>query len=231
MGSILSVESYFRSIKRTEMYAELYQYLLHYKNLPVPGIGTFLLERSPATSDFANRVFHPPAYRIVHTSVVEHFSKHFYSRLGNILGTSDRESVDRFLEFTNQASRELQSGNRIRWSGVGLLSRALNGDIHFEPEQLVTEDPIEASKVLREKVTHTVRVGEEERSSEEMTRMLRVTETKRSNNWLWPVLLILVSVLFIGWHLSVHGVDTGSTGNGRHIVPHSNPETYRLLGP
>jgi hypothetical protein len=42
------------------MYAELYQYLLLHNKLPVPGIGTFLLEKSAAQGDFANKRINAP---------------------------------------------------------------------------------------------------------------------------------------------------------------------------
>jgi hypothetical protein len=46
------------------MYSELYQYLLQHKELPVPGIGTFLLERKSARVDFPNKLINPPSYTI-----------------------------------------------------------------------------------------------------------------------------------------------------------------------
>ncbi len=46
------------------MYGELYQYLVLHKQLNIPGIGTFLVERKPADIDFVNKVVNPPAYTV-----------------------------------------------------------------------------------------------------------------------------------------------------------------------
>ena len=229
MDSILSVELYFRSIKRTEMYAELYEYLLHYKTLPVPGIGTFLLERKPATGDFPNRVFRAPAFGIVFKKETEPFPKHFFSRLGNILGISDRDASNRFREFTDSTSSQLQKGDRIHWTGVGSITRAEDGEIRFNPDEFAAEDPVKAGKVIREHATHTVRVGEDEKSSEEMTRMLNTQVTRRSYGWLLPTGLLLVAALFIGWHLFNRGFEPASSGNNTRIVPVKESAGHRVL--
>ena len=50
------------------MYAELYSYLILHKNLPVPGIGTFLLQRHSAVADFPNRKILPPSYNVAFES-------------------------------------------------------------------------------------------------------------------------------------------------------------------
>ncbi|MEI9912027.1 MAG: hypothetical protein WDO71_21700 [Bacteroidota bacterium] len=55
MGSTLLAVSYFRSIKRTDMYQELYAYLILHRQLNVPGIGTFLVERKPAETEFTHK--------------------------------------------------------------------------------------------------------------------------------------------------------------------------------
>ena len=46
------------------MYGELHQYLILHKQLNVPGIGTFLVERKPADVDVAGKLINPPAYTI-----------------------------------------------------------------------------------------------------------------------------------------------------------------------
>jgi hypothetical protein len=50
------------------MYEELYRYFIQHKKLAVPGVGTFLLERKPAASDFVNKQIDPPNYSVTLTS-------------------------------------------------------------------------------------------------------------------------------------------------------------------
>ncbi len=62
------------------MYAELYQYLIQHKKLPVPGIGTFLLERKPAELIFpTNRLIR---LLILHCNLRSHIpGKNFFNWL------------------------------------------------------------------------------------------------------------------------------------------------------
>ena len=46
------------------MYESLYQYFLQYKQLSVPGIGTFFLDRTPATVNFPDKRMDPPVYAV-----------------------------------------------------------------------------------------------------------------------------------------------------------------------
>lgn len=229
MGLTLSVELYFRSIKRTEMYAELYQYLLHYKILPVPGIGTFLLERLPATSDFPNRVINAPVYTVSHKAEIMPFPRNFFSWLGQMLGLHDREASARFQEFVALTREQVTAGDVIHWKGVGTISRQANGEIRFVPDTIVTEEPIKALKVIRENAEHYVRVGEDQKTSIEMTRMLGEQETKRSYDWLWPALLAFLAILFIGWYLSAYGVNTNSTGNNQKTKLVQDEKRYEVI--
>lgn len=229
MDSTLSVELYFRLIKRTEMYAELHQYLVHYKILPVPGIGTFSLQRQAASGDFPNRLINAPVYMVSLKPEIVPFPKHFFSWLGHMLGLQDREASARFQEFADKTLDQVKAGDIIHWKGVGTLSRQMNGGIKFSPDSLETEAPVKALKVIRENAGHTVRVGEDQKTSAEMTRMLNVQETKRSYDWLWPALLAFLSVLFIGWYLSSNGVSTGSTGNNGKIKTAAETTRYEQI--
>ncbi|HLG41203.1 MAG TPA: hypothetical protein VI461_16095, partial [Chitinophagaceae bacterium] len=47
------------------MYNELYEYLVLNRQLSVPGIGTFFLERKPAETDLSYRQINASAYTIV----------------------------------------------------------------------------------------------------------------------------------------------------------------------
>ena len=211
------------------MYEELYQYLIHHRTLPVPGIGTFLLERHPSKGDFPNRVISGPAYQIIHRQETLPFPKYFFSRLGNILGVGDREATSRFNAFAATTREQVEAGKIILWKGVGTITKKKGGEINFSPDPLFTEDSVKASKVIRENAQHTVRVGEDEKTSVEMSRMLNVQEIKRSTNWLWPALLIVLSILFIGWYLSNYGVSIGSAGNTAPITVEEGTSSYQTI--
>jgi hypothetical protein len=207
------------------MYAELYQYLLQHKKLPVPGIGTFLLNRQPAVSDFPNRQIHAPSYSISLSSDVLPVSTQLYSWLGAVAGTTSRDAVVRFNDFSFDLKNKINDGDEIDWTGVGTLSKGLAGDVKFIPHTpSVIEEPVTAEKVIREKAEHMVRVGEEQKTSEEMTALLTKEESSKSYWWVWAAAIALLALLFIGWHFSEHGLDVDAVGNGAKLIPLETPK-------
>lgn len=98
----------------------------------------------------------------------------------------------------------------------------------FSP--VCTEAAIPAAKVIREKAAHSVRVGEDQRSSSEMEVLLAQTAEKKVYWWAWALAIGLVAVIFIGWYFSENGVDTTSTANTKPLVPEDTASpSYRLL--
>ena len=203
------------------MYDKLYQYLIQHNELPIPGIGTFLVERNSAQIDFPNRKINPPSYNIALQSGSYVPVKSFFLWLGQSLGISDREAIFRFNDFAFDMKKQISDGAVINWNGVGTLNKGLGGDVRFTTttSALSLLAPITAEKVIREKAEHMVRVGEDEKTSVEMAEMLNQPAIKKSYSWTIALILVLLSVMFIGWHFSEHGVDISATGNGQKLIP------------
>ncbi len=212
------------------MYKELYQFLLLQKELPVPGVGTFLLDRNIASVDFPNKQIIAPAYQVSLSPDVEVPGKSFFHKLSGLLHQSAKDTVMQFNDFAFELNRQVMNGAVIDWKGIGILQKGLAGDIKLIPS---TDWPFQATvaaeKVIREKADHMVRVGEEEKTSAEMTEMLNQPEEKKSYWWVYAMIAGILSVIFIGWHLSEKGVDINATGNGTKLVPSESSITYRTL--
>lgn len=164
------------------MFGELYQYFLLHKQLNVPGVGVFLLERRPATSDFPNRVINPPTFHIALEPNNVTPSKFFYNWLAQAFGISERDAVIRFNDFAYDLKQQLGKGQTIQWEGIGKLSPALGGGISFDPELdgTCTDSPVKAEKVIRDRPEHTVRVGEDEKTAAQMIELLSQPETRKN---------------------------------------------------
>ncbi len=213
------------------MYSELYTYLIKNNKLTLPGVGTFLLDKRPASVDFPNRKAEAAAWSV---SLVQEMNVpgDFYSWLAAVSGITAREAVVRFNDFVFDLKKRINEGTVVNWSGIGTISKGLAGEMRFVAEStpLFQEQPVIAEKVIRDKAEHMVRVGEMERTSDEMTEMLNQPEKSKSLWWVWAAVLALLSVLFIGWHLSEKGVDVSATGNGGKLLPVENPaSTYHKL--
>lgn len=213
------------------MYAELYQYLIQHEQLPVPGIGTFLVERIPAAVNFPERKIEPPVYGISLQPVSNSPSKNFFIWLGAALQVSDREAVIRYNDFSFDLKSQLSGGDIVNWNGVGQLSKGLAGDIKFIPqEKRSLESSVKAEKVMREKAEHMVRVGEDEKTSAEMTELLSHTDEKKSHWWAFALIVTVLSVMFIGWYFSENGISMSSTSNSKKLVPAEVPKAmYKTL--
>jgi hypothetical protein len=213
------------------MYGELYQYFIHYKKLNVPGIGIFMLEKKPATTDFPNKLIHPPVFSISLHHGNDTPPRNFFNWLAQVLQVSDRDAVIRFNDFAYEMKRKISAGDKIKWEGMGILSSGLAGEIRFEPalKGASAEAPVKAEKVIRENAAHTVRVGEEEKTSIEMIEYLSHTDAKKNYWWAWALAVGLIVTMFIGWYLSEHGLFTSSTGNAHAVQPIESPSTYKLL--
>lgn len=212
------------------MYPELYDYLLQHRKLSLPGIGSIILERKPAQADFPNKQIHPPVYSFSLQSNAPVPGGHFFSWIGNSLGVSQMDAVIRFNNFVFELKKQLEKDDIIQWNGVGEIRKGLAGEIKFLPQEpLMAGLPVRAEKVLRDTAEHTVWVGEQERSSAEMTRILSAPEEKKSYWWAYALVAGLLAVIFTGWYLSKTGTDVQSTANTVKLVPSITTESYKEL--
>jgi hypothetical protein len=212
------------------MYAELYQYLILNKQLPVPGIGTFLLERKPAQGDFLNKRILAPEYLVALQQNTISPSTSFFGWLGNALGISDCDAVISFNDFVFDMKRQITGGATIQWNGVGTLSKGLAGGIKLsDPAITNPETPVAAEKVIRENAEHMVRVGEDERSSSEMTAALTKVALKRSYWWIPALIISVLALGFIAWHSYTNGLDVSSAGNAMKLSPGESGVPYNII--
>lgn len=213
------------------MYGTLYQYFILHKQLNVPGIGTFQLERKPAVSDFPNKLIYPPSYAIsLHHSNASP-AMNFFGWLGKALDINDREAVIRFNDFAFELKRKILSGDRVKWDGVGTLSSGLAGEIRFESafKEVIAVEPVKAEKVIRDKSEHTVRVGEDEKTSAEMLEYLNQPAEQKNYWWAMALAIGLLTTMFLGWYFSNKGLSVDATGVSKKIAPVQSTPTYRTV--
>ena len=228
MDSTLLAVSYFRSTKRIEMYDDLYEYFILHKQLSLPGIGLFSLVKKPSEADFANRVVHPPTYDVNFVEAQSTPNKGFFIWLAMKMNISYSEAIVNFNAFAFDLKNEILSGAKVVWPRMGVFIKGYDGTIKVEPiiENSSDELAAPALKVLRDKAEHTIRVGEEERTSTEMEALLHSTD-RRKWNWKWAAIAIAsICLIAMVIHFAINGINTS---NSRNLTPAKTTSLHRVI--
>lgn len=196
------------------MFESLYRYLLLNQKLSLPGIGQIELERKPAVTDFVNKQIVAPGYSFVMYPDAESPGNGFYKWLSAQFGISERESIIRFNDFLFDIKKQLNDGAVIDWKAVGELKKGLNGNVKFSPySNEAIEKKVKAEKIIRDKPTHTVRVGEEEKTAAEMQEILAVPVKPKSRWWIAPLIVAVLALGFLFWYFTKNELNVTGVGN------------------
>lgn len=193
----------------------LYQFLIQHKKLSLPGVGSLMVLRKPAESDFVNKLILPPSFSLQFDKSHDTPSKKLFTWLAGLLNCTEDEAIKKVNDFCIDFKESINLHKQVQWNEVGTFYEGDNGRINFEPsaKKLIFEKEVVAEKVMRTNAQHTMRVGELEKTSSEMTALLSHHEKiKKSNWWVWPLVLSIVLITFIGWYFSSHGLQTSSSG-------------------
>ena len=176
------------------MYNSLYKYLIFYKRLALPNIGLFSVEQVPGRLDFLNKQLHSPIPVIrfaTDKSVVA--DKQLFEFLAADMGISTIESIKQFNDLSFHIKNELASKGEFVLTGIGTLKKEFGDNYGFQPEVSIQQYFPEATaeRIVRKEATHTVKVGERERSSDEMMEMLSEEGVAEGPDRWWMYALIL----------------------------------------
>ena len=192
------------------MYDLLAKYLHQYKQLHLPGIGSFEVVEQPARLEYADRLIYPPhaEIRYSETGTLNEAQLDF---LEEELGVN-RYMVERqLLQFVQDFKQKLHVQS-FTWHGLGNLSFRQNR-LEFQPEQLSNLTPIEAHKVIRENAQHTVLIGEQEVQSGDVPGYLHGAGRKRSIFVLIGWILLALAILFLVYYFYTKGLKPESSGS------------------
>jgi nucleoid DNA-binding protein len=176
------------------MYNLVLKYLSQHQHLVLPGIGYFSVDTKPAQIDLAARIITSPQKNIVFTGDKLPAEKKFYDFLADELKTDEVQAIRLFTDFTSQLQDKLNRKNDIYFKGIGTLTKQTSNVVLFQPDETPGFFPeLTAERVIRKNVTHTVRVGEHEKTSEEMQAALNQPQTIKKERW-WVAAAILAAI-------------------------------------
>jgi len=206
----------------------LKEYLLFKKKLPLAGLGILYLQREPAQFDVGNRQFLPPQHTYEFRSGVVEPVAELVEWLSLRLGIDTTDAVSRYQLFCDDAIRTLNQQNTLTWKGWGVWKKDDKGALQFISHSTELQlTPVGANKVIRDNAEHQIRVGEESRSSIEMSQLLHQTKgtfpIEKVIIWSWVVL----AVLWLSWHLNQHSFTTSSFANPAPVKAITSPKSYQ----
>lgn len=210
MGSTCWAELYFRSLKSNRVLPLLTKYLIRYKRVCIPHVGTFEIVQQSPQLNVADKLIIPPSFKaryVEQDSVSEHQFNFFAA------SNEEKEKIKQDLFAFGERLKNKISRSSFYWNGLGTLHYKSNRVV-FEPEeiQLSSLQPVPAEKVLRENVQHNVLVGDHEMTSDQVNEVLTKEEYKRPwfiiAGWIIFILAVIAIIIF----LYLKNFQTASTG-------------------
>ena len=176
------------------MYNAVKKFLALYHHLSLPGIGNFKVTCASAQLGIADRNIIPSIITINFSTENLPAEKIFYSFLSNELSVDEAQAVRRFTYFIDDVKSDLLSKKEVVLKGIGKLVKTSGEEISFYADELPVYYPIlSAERVIRKNATHTVMVGEQEKTSVEMhTRFATKEKIVRAERWWIPALILAV---------------------------------------
>ncbi len=176
------------------MYNAVKKFFALHHHLVLPGIGNFLVEKEPAEIDFINRRVTPLQHNIAFNNDKRQPEEKFFHFLSGELNTDHLQAKHYFAGFIEKLRDQLDQKNSIYFKGIGTLTKQAQNLVAFQPEVLPEYFPVlTAERVIRKNVVHSVRVGEEQKTSHEMHSALQNTAILKKEKW-WIAATVLGAI-------------------------------------
>ena len=184
------------------------------------GIGRFEMHAVPAVSDVASKVIFPPEINFVFKEESNYTSEELIAYTAYKMNTDFETAGNRIQNWINTAVQQLNNREAVYFPAVGKLIKNGEDITLFQAEDPTAGMlPVAADRVIHEKDTHKVLVGDVESDSEKMNQLLH-TETAGSRPSWWKAALIIFIItvaLYIvylfagGFGLEIHLQDAPAT--------------------
>jgi hypothetical protein len=179
---------------------DLTRYLLLYKRLCIPHVGTFEIVQQAPEYTVVDKLIHPPKFSVRHfpgEQMTEHQLEYFAAQSYN-----NKEAASHQLNALGNRIKTLAENKAFTWNGIGAL-RFSSGTINFENQFSTVEgfDSVTAHKVLRENVEHSRLVGDTQTTTLQTSKSFVNRKWALPMRWGWIILgisiLTIIIILFL----------------------------------
>ncbi len=173
----------------------LSHYLLTFHSLPMPGIGTLILKKQTARLQILEKQIEAGGYVIEWTSEAAQ-DAHIISWLAGQMNVSVTESAQSYQSYIDKLINILNLEKRVEWGSWGTLEKKEEGLMFFNGALIHVPGyaPVPAEKVVRKKSDHSVLVGDQTFSADDMQEKLQKSMVKVRHHWI----IITVALLVLG---------------------------------
>jgi nucleoid DNA-binding protein len=188
----------------------LYKYLIINRQVTLPGIGVFHIQRQPAKHDYANKVFVSPALPINFNASTQLPDKRLYEFICRERGLNEVEAERKLNAFANKLNEQVRADKTVELPGMGLLKRDALGQISFEPANVIATyfPPTVAGNILEEKPQSAAPEKNLATASRETISSDQLAEgevSQKSYWWVYAIILALLGIGAIGYYYYVNG--------------------------
>jgi nucleoid DNA-binding protein len=205
------------------------RYLSFQKKVSLQGIGTFSVEHLPARLDFPNRLLYAPEFILHYSSSAAGADEKFEHWLQKELN-ADKEEVKALQQnLSAEFQRNLSERGEMTLNGLGVFTKDEQKVLHFSSlYETIKGNPVTAEKIIRKNTSHSILVGEQEKTSEEMTELLTGIKRKPLNLWWMIVLALFLSAIVAILLFANYSPQWSQQGNNQKLKLKEAPPLHKI---
>ncbi|HYO21842.1 MAG TPA: hypothetical protein VER36_05515 [Flavisolibacter sp.] len=208
---------YFRSLKVSNVLNHLTRYLLQYKAVTIPNVGTMQIVQHPPQLNVVDKLILPPSYS-VELRKGEEVSDHQLNFLNGFLN-KDKNEILSDLYFLGDKLHQKMAGPGFEWNGLGTIT----SNTLMLPLTTEALGSVPAERVIRHDARHKVLVGDEQRLSGQAPEFVTETSQAKSKHSIYVLIgwiLLLLSLIAIVFLLYTGKFRINATGSKASALGH-----------
>jgi len=197
----------------------IYKFLLLNGSVAIPDFGVFELKHTSAGNDFTQKTIQPPQYTIRFAKDINSNPINLISYISSIAKVTEDHAIQLLNDFSAHLRKKIATDKKAEWLGLGLLTETSEGVMEFQPKLKSSDyfSGIHYQHVLRQYNNHHVKVGDDEKTKEEMEAFFEVQKKDyQLISWkMTAIYLVMLSVIILFFRFTI--------GNYTVLEPRWNP--------
>ncbi|MEO6134796.1 MAG: hypothetical protein ABIP35_06560 [Ginsengibacter sp.] len=197
-------------------------FLIQTKECHLPGLGSFMVNKIPASLDVADKQIIPSREEIIFTEKLDSSKDSLADYIALKKEISREVASHEIKNWCLQIMEKLQQGKEIHFQSVGVLKMSSSENISFQPETTMQLfEPVAVERIVHKNAEHLVLVGDKETTNRAINDALSTEEKPKRQTWkIAAIILFLVGVSILAFYFY------GGAGKQGEFDAASAPATY-----